>query len=316
MANIRRMCVANPGTREISRMTLLDPNETFESFDYVIDRMNYNYEHLRVEFVSEYVVSVKLNRPRQMNALNQKIWSEIEDVFKKLDIDENCRVIILSGEGKAFSSGLDLKDGGLTELITLEEGDDVARKARQIRRKIQKMQQAFTNIEECCKPVIAAIHGVCYGGGIDIISACDIRQCTKDATFSVKEVDVGLAADVGSLNRLPKICGNESWLKEVAFSARNFGADEAFKFDLVSRIHATYDDMFREVLSLARNIAEKSPVAVQGTKVVLNFSRDHTVEEGLRFVATWNQSQLMTEDISKSGLATMTKSPMPPFSKI
>ncbi|ETN69677.1 hypothetical protein RB195_016925 [Necator americanus] len=278
--------------------------------------MNYNYEHLRVEFVSEYVVSVKLNRPRQMNALNQKIWSEIEDVFKKLDIDENCRVIILSGEGKAFSSGLDLKDGGLTELITLEEGDDVARKARQIRRKIQKMQQAFTNIEECCKPVIAAIHGVCYGGGIDIISACDIRQCTKDATFSVKEVDVGLAADVGSLNRLPKICGNESWLKEVAFSARNFGADEAFKFDLVSRIHATYDDMFREVLSLARNIAEKSPVAVQGTKVVLNFSRDHTVEEGLRFVATWNQSQLMTEDISKSGLATMTKSPMPPFSKI
>ncbi|KIH62988.1 enoyl-CoA hydratase/isomerase family protein [Ancylostoma duodenale] len=148
--------------------------------------MEYNYEHLQVEFLSEYVVSVKLNRPRQMNALNQKIWSEIEDVFEKLDCDENCRVIILSGEGKAFSSGLDLKDGGLTELITVEDGEDIARKARHIRRKIQKMQQAFTNIEECSKPVIAAVHGVCYGGGIDIISACDIRHCTQDAVFSVK----------------------------------------------------------------------------------------------------------------------------------
>ncbi|KAL6733420.1 hypothetical protein Aduo_004069 [Ancylostoma duodenale] len=278
--------------------------------------MAYNYEHLQVFFVSEYVVSVKLNRPRQMNALNQKIWSEIENVFEKLDGYENCRVIILSGEGKAFSSGLDLKDGGLTELITLDEGEDIARKARQIRRKIQKMQQAFTNIEECSKPVIAAVHGVCYGGGIDIISACDIRHCTQDAVFSIKEVDVGLAADVGSLNRLPKICGNESWLKEVAYTARDFGADEAFKFDLVSRVHSNRDEMSKEVLILAKKIAEKSPVAVQGTKIVLNYSRDHTVEEGLRFVATWNQSQLMTEDIPKSGLAAMTKSPLPPFSKI
>ncbi|EPB70716.1 enoyl-CoA hydratase/isomerase family protein [Ancylostoma ceylanicum] len=250
--------------------------------------MAYNYEYLQVEFISDYVVSVKLNRPRQMNALNQKIWSEIEDVFEKLDSDENCRVIVLSGEGKAFSSGLDLKDGGLSELITLDEGEDIARKARQIRRKIQKMQQAFTNIEECSKPVIVAVHGVCYGGGIDIISACDIRHCTQDAVFSIK----------------------------VAYTARDFGADEAFKFDLVSRVHSTRDEMTREVLSLAKKIAEKSPVAVQGTKIVLNYSRDHTVEEGLRFVATWNQSQLMTEDIPKSGLAAMTKSPLPPFSKI
>ncbi|CAJ0607571.1 unnamed protein product [Cylicocyclus nassatus] len=168
----------------------------------------------------------------------------------------------------------------------------------------------------CCKPVIAAVHGVCFGGGIDIISACDIRHCTQDALFSVKEVDVGLAADVGSLNRLPKICGNESWLKEVALTARNFGADEALKFDLVSHVYATQEEMVKGVLDTAKKIAEKSPVAVQGTKIVLNYSRDHTVEEGLQFVATWNQSQLMTEDIPKSGLAVMTKSPMPPFAKI
>ncbi|KHJ93470.1 enoyl-CoA hydratase/isomerase family protein [Oesophagostomum dentatum] len=171
-------------------------------------------------------------------------------------------------------------------------------------------------VVNCCKPVIAAVHGVCYGGGIDIISACDVRHCTQDAIFSIKEVDVGLAADVGSLNRLPKICGNESWLKEVSFTARNFGADEAFRFDLVSRVYSTREEMLKDVLDLAKKMAEKSPVAVQGTKIVLNYSRDHTVEEGLRFVATWNQSQLMTEDITKSVVAAITKSPTPPFAKI
>ncbi|KAK6060501.1 enoyl-CoA hydratase/isomerase family protein [Cooperia oncophora] len=110
--------------------------------------MAYSYEFLKVETVSDYVVSVKLNRPKQLNALNSKIWSEIEHVFEALDTDENCRVIILSGEGKAFSSGLDIKDGGLTDLVNLQDGEDIARKARQIRRKILKMQQAFTNIEK------------------------------------------------------------------------------------------------------------------------------------------------------------------------
>ncbi|VDO27545.1 unnamed protein product [Haemonchus placei] len=271
--------------------------------------MTYNYEFLKVETVSEYVISVKLNRPKQLNALNRKIWSEVEDVFRKLDTDENCRVVILSGEGNAFSSGLDIK-------VTLQEGEDIARKARQIRRTILQMQQAFTNIEKCCKPVIAAVHGVCLGGGIDIITACDIRHSTRDAEFSVKEVDVGLAADVGSLNRLPKICGNESWIREIAFTARHFSAEEALTFDLVSRVHNSYHDMMREVLALAKIIAQKSPVAVQGTKIILNYSRDHTVEEGLQAVATWNQSQLMTEDVMKSGLAALTKSSLPEFSKL
>ncbi|VDP22243.1 unnamed protein product, partial [Heligmosomoides polygyrus] len=230
---------------------------------------------------------------------------EIEEVFKRLDVDDNCRVVILSGEGKAFSSGLDIKDGGLMDLVTLQDGEDVARKGRQIRRKILQMQQAFSNIEACCKPVIAAIHGVCFGAGVDIITACDIRHCTKDAVFSIKEVDIGLAADVGSLNRLPKICGNESWLKEVGLW-----------YYLVSCVHNTYDEMINEVTAMAKGIAEKSPVAVQGTKIVMNYSRDHTVDEGLHFVATWNQSQLMTEDVMKSGMAAITKSSLPSFSKL
>ncbi|VDL63818.1 unnamed protein product [Nippostrongylus brasiliensis] len=283
---------------------------------------------------------------------------EIGDVFEKLNDDENCRVVILSGEGKAFSSGLDIKDPWLMQSVMVQEGEDVARKARLLRRKILQMQQSFTNIEKCCKPVIAAVHGICLGGAIDIISACDIRHCTKDSVFSVKEVDVGLAADVGSLNRLPKICGNESWLKEVRYrsyafgisspmiisismnrignlrkslflclsnlkcsdyslesntflihyegmlrkvslSARNFNADEALRFghlasvalidkysDLVNRVHDSFDDMMKGVAALAQTIAEKSPVAVQGTKVVLNYSRDHTVNEGLNFVVS------------------------------
>ncbi|KHJ92885.1 hypothetical protein OESDEN_07213 [Oesophagostomum dentatum] len=216
------------------------------------------------------------------------------------------------------------------------------------------MQQAFTNIEECCKPVIAAVHGVCYGGGIDIISACDVRHCTQDAIFSIKEVDVGLAADIGSLNRLPKICGNENLVSRV-YNTREEMLKEVFDLakkmagkspvavqgtkevdvglaadvgslnrlpkicgneNLVSRVYSTREEMLKEVFDLAKKMAGKSPVAVQGTKIVLNYSRDHTVEEGLRFVATWNQSQLMTEDITKSVVAAITKSPTPPFAKI
>uniref|UniRef100_A0A1I7WWP7 Enoyl-CoA hydratase n=1 Tax=Heterorhabditis bacteriophora TaxID=37862 RepID=A0A1I7WWP7_HETBA len=120
---------------------------------------------------------------------------------------------------------------GISDIITLEEGNDIARKARQIRRQILKMQQAFTLIEQISYNSLSySIHGVCFGAGVDLITACDIRHCTADATFSVKEVDIGLAADVGSLNRLPKICGNEGWLREVALTARNFNAEEALKF--------------------------------------------------------------------------------------
>ncbi|PAV61917.1 hypothetical protein WR25_19036 [Diploscapter pachys] len=274
----------------------------------------YSYEFLKVQNFGDYVWRVSLNRPNKRNALNLQIWNEIGDVFVKLDEDKDCRVIILDGEGKSFCAGIDLNGGILDK--NDDENLDVAREARFIGRKIAHLQQCFTNIEKCCKPVIAVVHGACVGGGVDLIAACDIRHCSEDAFFSIKEVDVGLAADVGSLNRLPKLVGNHSWLREIAYTARNIKPQEALEFGLVNQIHKSKEDMAQSVATLAKEIASKSPVAIQGTKVVLNYSKDHSTDESLNFTVAWNASQLQTEDIPKSAMASFSKKELPEFSKL
>uniref|UniRef100_A0A1I7ZT94 Delta(3,5)-Delta(2,4)-dienoyl-CoA isomerase, mitochondrial n=1 Tax=Steinernema glaseri TaxID=37863 RepID=A0A1I7ZT94_9BILA len=139
---------------------------------------------------------------------------------------------------------------------------------------------------------------------------------SKEAIFSIKEVDIGLSADVGSINRLPKSCGNNSWVRELAFSARNFGAQEALQNGLLSRVFESPEECLQASLKLASELSKKSPVAVQGTKVNLNYSRDHTVKESLEYIALWNQSQLFTEDIPKSVMAAVTKSQPPMYAKL
>ncbi|GMS83270.1 hypothetical protein PENTCL1PPCAC_5445 [Pristionchus entomophagus] len=276
--------------------------------------MTYSYNCLIVSDIGDGVFHVQLNRPKKMNALDQEIWDEIGDVFTRLDTDENCRVVIISGNGRAFSTGIDLQS--FSSGLVMDDDMDVARRSRKILRDLEKMQYSFTLIEKCCKPVIAAIHGHCIGGGIDITSACDIRYCSKETDFSVKEVAVGLAADVGSLNRLPKIIGNHGWLREVAMTARHFGAKEALEQGFVSRVCDSYDAVMAVAKETAKVIATSSPVAVQGTKIVLNYARDHPVEESLRYVALWNMSQLQTDDIAESAVAVMTRGPKPNYSKL
>ncbi|KAK6049819.1 enoyl-CoA hydratase/isomerase family protein [Cooperia oncophora] len=145
---------------------------------------------------------------------------------------------------------------------------DPGRKGRILRRIITTCQDGFTAIEACPKPVIAAVHSHCIGAGVDLITSCDIRYASSDALFSIREVDIGMAADVGTLNRIQKIVGNDSWTRELAFTARNVGADEALKFGLISRIFNTEKEVVEGALALARKIAEKSPIGVQGTKEV------------------------------------------------
>ncbi|GMT13660.1 hypothetical protein PFISCL1PPCAC_4957, partial [Pristionchus fissidentatus] len=249
----------------------------------------YAYKCLIVSDLGDGIFHVQMNRPNKMNALDMIIWNEIGDVFTKLDTDENCRAVILSGNGKAFSTGIDLS--AFSQTLQQDDKLDTARKSRKLLRMVEEMQLSFTKIEKCCKPVIAAIHGYCIGGGIDIMTACDIRYSTKDTDFSVKEVAVGLAADVGSLNRLPKIVGNHSWLRDVSLTARHFGAAEASQYGLISRVFDSYDQVFAAAKETAKSIATSSPVAVQGTKIVLNYARDHPVDDSLKFVAMWNMSQ-------------------------
>ena len=191
---------------------------------------------------------------------------------------------MLSGSGpKAFTAGLDVRDASQSGVLSKSAGSalDSARIATSIRRHVAEFQDCITAIEKCEKPIICVMHGYTYGLGIDISTCADVRICSEDTRFAVKEVDIGLAADIGTLSRLPKVVGSQSWVKDVALSARVFGADEALKVGFVSNVFPGKDQAVAEGIRWASMIAGKSPVAVQGTKELLNWSRDHTVTDGL-----------------------------------
>ncbi|KAL8841985.1 MAG: hypothetical protein Q9176_002923 [Flavoplaca citrina] len=178
---------------------------------------------------------------------------------------------------------------------------DPARLARSLLTHITTFQSCLSALENCPKPIIAVLHGYVYGLGIDLSLCTDIRICTPLTTFSVKEVDIGLAADVGTLSRLGKAVGNASWVKDICLSAREFKSDEALRFGFVSRVvEGGKEDAVSEALRWAEGVVGKSPVAVQGTKELINWSRDRSVEDGLRYTAVWNAAMLQTEDVGRA----------------
>ncbi|XP_041919177.1 delta(3,5)-Delta(2,4)-dienoyl-CoA isomerase, mitochondrial isoform X1 [Alosa sapidissima] len=263
------------------------------------------FSTLSISRPSNAITHVEMNRPEKRNAMNRAFWSEMVDCFTEIAGDSECRVVVFSGAGKIFTAGIDLMD--MASDVLQPEGDDTARTSWNLRRIITKYQETFSVIEKCPKPVVAAVHGACVGGGVDLITACDIRLCTQDAWFQIKEVDIGLAADVGTLQRLPKVIGSRSLVNELALTARKMYSDEAKSCGLVSRVFPDKEAMMDGALELAGEIAARSPVAVQGTKMNLIYSRDHSVAEGLDYMATWNMSMLQTQDVMKSAQAAMEK---------
>lgn len=293
---------------------------TKKSFDTLSYRMSstssYQYETLNVTSDQNYVLHVQLNRPESLNAMNKRFWHEILDCFRKIKDDRDCRVAVISGAGRMFSSGLDFTD--MLDLTSKVVGkEDIARKAKYLQAIVEQYQMSFTAIEACQKPVIAAVHGGCIGAGANLITACDIRYCTSDAYFSIKEIDIGLAADVGILQRLPKAVGNDSLLREYIYTCDKIDSQNAKDIGIVSRVFESKEQMLDAANHLAKVIASKSPVAVQGTKIALNYSRDHSVKEGLEFMTYWNMTMLQSEDVLKAAEATITRSKEPPkFSKL
>ncbi|XP_055931709.1 delta(3,5)-Delta(2,4)-dienoyl-CoA isomerase, mitochondrial-like [Argiope bruennichi] len=277
---------------------------------------NYQYETLSVTSDRDHVLHVQLNRPDKLNAINKIFWHEVLDCFRKIKDDKDCRVAVVSGNGRMFSAGLDFSDMlDLTSKIVSK--DDIARKAKYLQATIAQFQQSFTAIEDCQKPVIAAIHNGCLGAGANLVSACDVRYCTEDAYFAIKEIDIGLAADIGILQRLPKAVGNDSLLREYIFTCKPIDSKDAKEIGIVSKIFPSKEEMMNAAFDLAALIASKSPVAVQGTKIALNYSRDHSVKEGLEFMTFWNMTMLQSEDVLKAAEATISRSKEPPkFSKL
>ncbi|XP_060507033.1 delta(3,5)-Delta(2,4)-dienoyl-CoA isomerase, mitochondrial [Panthera onca] len=298
---IRRLMAPTPQGLSLS----LRPMSSKAQEEAPKEAPDHSYESLRVTAAQKHILHVQLNRPEKRNAINRACWREMVECFSKIAQDPDCRAVVISGAGKLFTSGIDLTD--MASDILQPQGDDVARISWQLRNLISRYQESFNVIEKCPKPVIAAIHGACIGAGVDLVTACDIRYCAQDAFFQVKEVDIGLAADVGTLQRLPKVIGNQSLVNELAFTSRKMMADEALGSGLVSRVFPNKEDMLEAAFTLAEEISTKSPVAVQSTKVNLIYSRNHSVAESLNYTATWNMSMLQTQDIVKSVQAALEK---------
>ncbi|TDL22425.1 ClpP/crotonase, partial [Rickenella mellea] len=222
------------------------------------------------------------------------LWTQFGEVFDKISEDGTVRAVVLASSiPRFFTAGLDLNETSGIATIS----PDPARRAFVLRQHILRFQHAISAVERCPFPVIAAVHGFALGLAIDIITACDIRYAASDAVFAVKEVDIGLAADIGTLARLPKVAANQSLVRELAFTARNFSADEALSLGLLSKvIQGTRREVVGAALETAKVIAGKSPVAVLGTKHLLVHARDHSVPENLEYTAAWNAAALQTSD--------------------
>ena len=250
--------------------------------------------------IDGHIAWLTLNRPEKRNAMGIGFFEEIGKLFDDFDQDANLRVIIIKAEGKSFSAGTDLKEAA--KLLDQRSADG----RENMRNEILGLQQGFTKIERCRKPVIAAVHRHCIGAGVDMICACDIRMATADAVFSIRETRMGIVADVGTLQRLPHIIG-EGWLRELALTGRDFMASEALQMGFVTRICDDLSALYDEAAKLASQIAACPPLTVQGTKEAITFSRDNSIEAGLQFVAQKNAAALPSEDLVEAFSAFMEK---------
>ena len=242
----------------------------------------------------KHIAWVFMNRPEKLNICGPDFWREIIEVMAELDDDDEIRAIILAGRGKCFTAGIDLI-GMAPEVPGLTERGIMGRKRLKMVYKILKLQDSITALDKCRKPIIAAIHGYCIGAGVDIITACDIRLASKDATFSVREARVGIVADVGTLQRLPKIVG-EGHTKELAYTAKDINADRAKEINLVNEVYPDADALLKGAEALATEISEQAPLAVMSAKEVIHYCRDKSIADGLDYVAHRSANILPSED--------------------
>ena len=253
------------------------------------------------------IAEVTLIGPGKGNAMGPDFWRELPQVFADLDADHQVRAVVLTGSGGNFSYGLDLP-GILPAWSKVLTPGSLAAPRTEFHSEIRRLQAAITSVAECRKPVIAAVSGWCIGGGVDLIAAADIRLASADARFSVREVKVAIVADLGSLQRLAGIIG-EGHLRELALTGKDIDAARAERIGLVNDVYPDPDAVLAAAREMAAEIAANPPLAVSGTKQILNEAREHAVAAGLRHVAAWNAAFLPSEDLNEAVQAFMEKRP-------
>eukprot|EP01104_Vermistella_antarctica_P017179 TRINITY_DN6046_c0_g1_i1.p1 TRINITY_DN6046_c0_g1~~TRINITY_DN6046_c0_g1_i1.p1 ORF type:complete len:294 (+),score=66.88 TRINITY_DN6046_c0_g1_i1:1340-2221(+) len=281
-------------------IALLPPTRKSVSSDYA------KFTNLRVDFSSDrQIAEVVLNRPKKLNTMTKTFFEEVGEAFRMLDVDEEVRAVLLWAEGRLFTAGLDLKEAFGSSSLSSDDKPPASANL-QLYKHVKEWQRYFENIRLCRKPVIAAVHGKCIGGGIDLTSPCDFRVCTSDAAFVVKETAVGIVADLGTLQRIARIIGPGP-AREMVFTANTIDSQRALEWKYVNRVFETKEDMLGGARELARTIANNSPLVVQAAKRVMNYAEGHTIEEGLDHVALWNSAFLQSEDLMEAFFAFMQK---------
>jgi enoyl-CoA hydratase len=264
------------------------------------------YESVTVD-VDGHVARVTLIGPGKGNAMGPAFWAETPEVFGMLDADPDVRAIVLTGSGKNFSYGLDVAAMGDTLTPLLADGA-LARPRAEFHAHLKRMQRSITAVADCRTPIIASIHGWCIGGGVDLISAVDIRYASADAKFSVREVKLAIVADVGSLARLPLIL-SDGHLRELALTGKDIDAARAEKLGLVNDVYDDAEASLAAAHATAEEIAGNPPLAVRGIKDVLDEQRTAQVSASLRYVAAWNSAFLPSKDLTEGISAIFAKRP-------
>jgi enoyl-CoA hydratase len=256
-----------------------------------------------------HVATLWLDNPDRRNAMGPAFWSDLPLLMDELSDDPEVRAVVIAAKGPHFTVGLDLKMMGAS-VTGGGGGQPQSQGARATRfyREVKRLQRSITAVADCPKPVIAAVHGYCIGGGVDLITACDIRMASADAQFSVRETKIAIVADVGTLQRLPRIIG-KGHVAELAFTGKDVDAERARQIGLVNDVLADHDAVVKGAQALAAEIAANSPLAVQGTKQVLRAGENMSVEEGLDYVAVWNSGFLQSNDLMEAMSAFMEKRP-------
>lgn len=256
----------------------------------------FTYQSFSVD-VSNHIAHVQFKRPDALNTMNKAFWLELPRCMQDIEANSDARVIVISSTGKHFSAGMDL--GVFTDSTAVPMGGDPGRMAENLRRVVLQLQDTLTSLEKVRLPVLAAVHGGCIGGALDLVCAADSRYCTDDAYFTIKETELGMTADVGTLQRLPKLMP-EGVVRELAYTGRKFGADEAHRLGFVNSVYENHEAMLEGVMEIAAQIAANSPLAVTGCKEMINYSRDHSVEDSLKYMATWQAGMFRPNDMMKT----------------
>jgi len=262
------------------------------------------YECFDVQ-IADHIAHIRLKRPEAMNTMVRSFWSELPAIVKDIDVNARARCIVISSTGKHFCAGMDLAvfggGGGLAA-----SGVDHHAAVESFRHNVTHLQNSFSCLDEARMPVLVAIQGGCIGGAVDMTSACDIRYATKDAFFCIQEINIGMTADVGTFPRLCKLMP-EGWVRELAYTGRRLSAAKAEQIGLVNAVFDTQEQMLDHVMATAREIASKPPLAVTGSKVMINYARDHTIKDGLDYIALWNAGMFAPPHMAEAFKARQEK---------